>query len=138
MKFDTVQELIDYLTEAVDLKKVEVSFTPIKTENISEGTVLVESLSDSPSVLVEFDESLEENILVVESYESVPLACSTGKVNLLGRTIYASVCETVENSPVIHLNISHNEQKYSNTPFKLVTTSDSDYIMRINPNTLNE
>lgn len=151
MKFETAQELIEYVNIIGEdrLKTFDISFKPISVEelvptvevpvsfNVFEGAVSIKSFSDAPTIKAEIDEALNENVLYVEAYDSVPMACSTGKVTVLGRTIYTNICES-EDGPTIYLNVALNETNYSNVPFKLKKTqgSDSDYIMLLNPKTL--
>ncbi|BBA65494.1 predicted ORF [Xanthomonas phage XacN1] len=151
MKFSNTQELIEYVSIIGEdrLKSFEITFKPISVEdnvpavevpvsfNVFEGAVSIKSFSDAPTIKAGIDEALTENVLYVEDYDSVPMACSTGKVTVLGRTIYTNVCES-EDGPTIYLNVMLNEKDHSNVPFKLKKThdSDSDYIMLLNPKTL--
>lgn len=151
MKFSNTQELIEYINIIGEdrLQSFEITFKPISVEdnvsavevpvsfNIYEGTVSIKSFSDAPTIKVGIDEALTENVLYVEDYNSVPMACSTGKVTVLGRTIYTNVCES-DDGPTIYLNVMLNEKDHSNVPFKLKKTHDSnsDYIMLLNPKTL--
>lgn len=147
MKFNTVQELIEYVHLIGDdcIQNYDISITPVvemstpvtETKTINEGAVSIHSFSDSPKVTAKLDESLEENVLYVEDYDSVPMSCSTGKVSLLGRTIYTNVCES-ETGPTIYLNVGLDEAHHLSIPFKLKKTcdNDSDYIMLLNPKTL--
>lgn len=151
MKFESTQELIEYVNLIGEdrLKTFEISFKPISVEelvptvevpvsfNVFEGAVSIKSFSDAPTIKAGIDESLTENVLYVEDYDSVPMSCSTGKVSVLGRTIFTNVCES-EDGPTIYLNVALNEADYSKVPFKLKKTqdSDSDYIMLLNPKTL--
>jgi hypothetical protein len=153
MKFNTAQELIEYVNIIGEdrLKKFEISFTPINAEelvptvevpvefNVSEGAVAISSLSDSPVIKAAMDDALDENVLYVEDYDSVPMSCSTGKVSFLGRTIYTNVCES-ENGPTIYLNVGLNEQQHLNVPFKIkkACDCDTDYIMLLNPKSLSK
>jgi len=144
MRFKNLNEFVEYITSIeCNLNEFDITFTKVETpiekpSMVTEGDVGIRSFSDAPTIRAQFDESITENILYVESYQSVPLSCSTGKVNLLGRTIYTNICESEENSPVIYLNVSLNEQDYKNVPFKLISspTKDSEYIMVLNPKTL--
>ncbi len=151
MKFSSTQELIEYVSIIGEdrLKKFEITFKPISVEdhvpavevpvnfNVFESAVSIKSFSDAPTIKAGIDESLTDNILYVDDYDSVPMACSTGKVTVLGRTIYTNVCES-EDGPTIYLNVMLNECEYSSIPFKLKKTPDSnsDYIMLLNPKTL--
>ncbi len=84
------------------------------------------------------DDTLEENILYVESFNSVPYSCSTGKVSMFGRTLHCNICEADDTGPVIHLNIKLKEHTYHNIAFKLRKTPDDKpaYIMLLNPKSL--
>lgn len=157
MKFETTEALIEYINIIGNdrLKHFDIKFTPISetkdevnlpiteavggtdTDLKQEDSVSILSLSSSPSVTAKLVD-LEENVIYVDSYESIPLSCSTGKVSLLNRDIYCNVCEADESGPVIHLSIQINESKYANVPFKLKKSldSNSDYIMLLNPKTL--
>lgn len=152
MKFESTQDLIEYVNIIGEdrLKTFEVTFKPIAASdfvpvvevgveyNITEGAVSIQTLSDAPTVRTGFDETLEENVIHVDSYDSVPMSCSTGKVSFLGRTIYTNVCESDDNGPVIYLNIMLNETHYRNVPFRLkkTATDEHNYIMLLNPKTL--
>lgn len=153
MKFNTPEELIEYVNiiGADRLRTFEITFKPIDASEhvpvvdineyiipVSEGAVGITSLSDNPVVTALLNEELEDNIILVEDYESIPLSCSTGKVTLMGRSIFMNVCEAVENRPVIYLNVTLNEKTYQNVPFTLQKTQrgDSDYIMQLNPKKL--
>lgn len=151
MKFSNTQELIEYVNIIGEdrLKTFEITFKPIPAEdyvptvevpvpfNVSESAVSIKSFSDAPTIKATVDDALNENVLYVDDYDSVPMSCSTGKVTVLGRTIYTNVCES-EDGPTIYLNVMLNEKDYSSVPFKLKKTqdSDSDYIMLLNPKTL--
>lgn len=150
MKFNNTEELIEYVNAiGTDrLKQLEIMFTPIAVEemvpttevpvtlNVYESAVSIQSLSDSPIIKAGMDDSLEENVLYVDGFDSIPFSCSTGKVSILGRTIFTNICEN-EEGPIIHLNVKLNEKLYHNIPFKLKTQgNDSDYIMLLNPKTL--
>ncbi len=153
MKFNTPEELIEYVNiiGADRLRTFDITFTaldaseyvptvevPVSMKTLEEGAVGIATLSDTPVIKAALDESLTENVLHVEAYDSIPLSCSTGKVTVLGRSIYLNVCEAVEDNPVVHLNVTLNEKTYYNVPFTLKKTqdSDSDYIMLLNPKTL--
>ncbi|QDJ96502.1 hypothetical protein Xoosp13_316 [Xanthomonas phage Xoo-sp13] len=151
MKFDSTEALIEYLNiiGPERLKMLDITFTPINSSTkidesctgiseATEGDVKLLSLSDSPSVTSKFENDLDENVIFVESYESIPLSCSTGKVTFLGRSILTNVCESDDTGPVIYLQISLNEVEHTNVPFKLKKSADSksDYIMLLNPKKL--
>lgn len=143
MRFKNINEFIEYVNASeYNLNDFDISFAKIEepvVENvITEGSVGINSFSDSPQIKVQLNELVEENILFVESYESVPLSCSTGKVSVMGRTVYLNVCESEADNPVIYLNISLNETVYSRVPFKLKSSGSktSDYIMILNPKSL--
>lgn len=153
MKFNTPEELIEYVNiiGADRLRTFEVTFkqidaaeyvpvveVPASLLNVSESSVGILSLSDSPVVTALLNEDAAEHFMFVEDYESIPLSCSTGKVTIMGRSIFMNVCEAEEDRPVIHLNVVINEKTYTNVPFTLKKTqgTDSDYIMQLNPKKL--
>lgn len=152
MKFNTVKELIEYVHLIGDdcIKNFDITITPISdetplpeigvtTESLHEHEVVIDSFSGSPNITASIDSTLDENVLYVDDYDSVPMSCSTGKVTVLGRTIYTNVCES-DLGPTIYLNIKLNETLHSSVPFKLKKTHDSksDYIMVLNPKLLSK
>lgn len=145
MKFNTIEEMItemQRITEGniadfdIDIrvqKIVNESFGP-KPKEVSEKQVQVASLGGDPTVTVQIDESLDENILFVKSYESIPLSCGTGKISFLGREIFANICEANEGAPTVNLNIREGDEVVSKT-FRLKlneSASDSKYVMILN------
>lgn len=145
MKFNTIDEMtqeIQRITEGniadfeIDIrvqKVVNESFGP-KPRDTSEKQVQITSLGGDPTVTVKIDESLDENVLYVKSYESVPLSCGTGKIAFMGREIFANVCEANEGAPTINLNIREGDEVVSKT-FRLKlneSAPDSKYVMIFN------
>lgn len=145
MKFNTIEEMtqeIQRITEGniadfeIDIrlqKIVNESFGP-KEKEVSERVVQIASLGGDPSVTVQIDESLDENVLFVKSYESIPLSCGTGKIAFMGREIFANVCEANEGAPTVNLNIREGDEVVSKT-FRLKlneSAQDSKYVMIFN------
>ncbi len=138
MKFNTIHELGLYLAEHnLVLSEVDIPLDVPASVVVTECDVGISTLSDAPMIKAKISEN-SENILFVENYESIPLSCGTGKVTFMGRTIYAGICESEENSPEIHLNIKIDNRQYNSVPFRLKKSNDSEtpYIMVLNLNSI--
>lgn len=145
MKFNTIDEMVAEINRITEGKiedfDVDIKLQKTITESIGpqlpykgEKQVQIASLGGNPTVTVKIDETLEENVLYVKSYESVPLSCGTGKIAFMGREIFANVCEANEGSPTINLNIQEGDKTVMKT-FRLKlneTADDSKYIMLLN------
>lgn len=124
MRFSTLDELLEYVKglDADAISEYDIRFTR-NSETIVESnaplksTIKIMSLSDGPEVEVSMDATLVENVLYVDEYNSIPNACSTGKVKFMGREIYTNICED-DSGSVIYLNLSLNENSHHNVPFR--------------------
>lgn len=143
MRFSTVNELLEYVyaIDAGDISEYDIRFLKDSKPVVEEvsSTIKLLSLSGEPEMNVKADISLDEHVLYVDDYTSVPNACSTGKVEFMGREIFTNICED-DSGSVIYLNISLNENIHHGVPFRLHKTYDnkSGYILMINPEKLSK
>lgn len=154
MKFSNIEEAVNFVKSLGEDRIASYEFSvnllesvePVQVTAVEEApaveileeSVGIASLSSTPEVTASLDKTLEENVLYVESFDSVPYSCSTGKVSMFGRTLHCNICEADDTGPVIHLNIKLHEHIYHNVAFKLRKTGDEKpaYIMLLNPKTL--
>lgn len=149
MRFQNNQELLNYI-ENIQVSDFEINFTKIN-EGLTESEILkatpstrpliesvaLHSLASRPLVNVLVDTTVTENVLYVDEFESIPFTCSTGKVSLLGTSLYMNLCESDGTGPVVHMDILVNETVHHNIPFKLKKSEEKSYILVLNPDTLN-
>lgn len=128
MKFKNIDELVRYIIdENINLNYTDIEFNTNLNEssitnNISKNIIEIKlfSLSDQPVCEAELG---DENILYVESYESLKNICGAGKICMFGKTILSNICEIDD---VAHLNmlIDFNKNNNYNIPFKLKLLSE--------------
>lgn len=141
MRFSSVTDLLEYIysIDAGTISEYDIRFVKDSSPIVEEisNTVKILSLSDSPEIKTKSDKKLDENVLYVDDYTSIPNACSTGKVEFMGREIFTNICED-DSGSVIYLNLSLNEEVHHGVPFRLRKTIDnkSGYILMINPEKL--
>lgn len=141
MRFSSVNELLEYVyaIDAGTISEYDIRFVKDSTPIVEEksNTIKLLSLSDEPEMDAKVDLNLDEHVLYVDDYTSIPNACSTGKVEFMGREIYTNICED-DSGSVIYLNLSLNENVHHGVPFRLRRSHDnkSGYILMINPEKL--
>lgn len=134
MKFSNVRELLEYIknntnyTSDDDISHLEF--------NITESEAVMESLVEEPEQLLEVafetfydNKSMvfkkgSENLLVVESVDSIPNTCGTAKVVLAGRVLMTNVCE-MDGIPTAKFDVSVDSKRMTNVTFKLTTDKNS-------------
>lgn len=92
--------------------------------------ISIKSLSDSPVVTAEFS---DENVIFVESCDSIKNSCSTAKVKLFDSEIYCNVCNM---DGINHINLDvllENGQK-KNLCFKVIEDKSQLNTVLINRN----
>ena len=136
MRFSNVTDLYNYLIEseskAGSIEYIDVDVKHIKQPlkecvNCEPSVVKITSLYDSP--VIQHKNSVNENELYVNSYDAIENACGTGRIDLLGRTMLLSICES-ENKVHVNLDIEVDGKGYSSVPFTVKLTESEDcYIM---------
>lgn len=121
-----------------EINNIEVS--EIIVENTSQPSIAaleplkehveigINSLGGTPIVKAIRDSSLTENILYVNSFESIPNSCGTGKISFMNREFYSNVCE-MNDQAHITLSIMETDGSYHNVDFRLVENADTEIKM---------
>jgi hypothetical protein len=136
MKFENLEKLLKYIiTENIDLAHSEVEFKSsiveaIEDEPVTVSTkVTIDCLSESPIINVVYG---SDNVLYVDSYESLKNACGSGKISLLGKEIMTNLCE-MDNEAHVTLPINF-EDGTKNIEFKLAISCNDGEIIQLAKN----
>lgn len=130
MKFNNLEELVKYIfTENIDISNVDIDFVDGRTTSLSEENTslpvvelqaTIECLSESPLLNINYG---DENILYVQSYESLKNSCGAGKITIFDKEIMTNLCE-MENEAHVTLPIKVGDI-IKNVEFRLSVTKDT-------------
>lgn len=129
MYFDNIKQLLEYIeNEELDLSQYNIRFIkedrlPVNTDDVDNPknvSISFMSLSDKPVMEAAIG---DENILYVESFESIPNACGVGKIQFMGKTLLTNICE-MDGESHITLPIDIDNKGIYNVTFKLKELSE--------------
>lgn len=122
MKLDSLDQLVEFLNYK-GLRISDLDFTVDRSSStieetktnksrecrISESVVApatkakITSLQGSPNVMLR---ESDKDVIYVKDFEAIPNSCHMGKINMLGRELYAGICTEGDESK-ISLSVSY-------------------------------
>lgn len=141
MKFNTYDELLNYLRDK-ELPSLTFEITtdvtqsscptgdcdlgpkptvpPAISEPMVPNIVEVAFVTFHNKPIMEFEKA-NESLLVVESFEHIPNACSTTLINIAGREILTGVCEGEDGCAYTRFDVMIDGKLHSGKKFRIVT-----------------
>jgi hypothetical protein len=129
MKFNNLEELLKYVVhENINLKYTDIEFKTDITESTQtkpvDGPIFVsmKMFHDSPILEAKM---ADENVLYVDSFESLKNLCGAGKISLLGKELTVNLCE-MDDEAHVTLPIGFSDEDTRSIEFKLaIKTGDT-------------